>query len=354
MKKLLIHVIDSMKMGGAESLLVGCVEGLSNYNHIIITLNGGNDYCNRLTNIKIINVDFSSKTKFLFCIFKLRSIFNKYEPYAIHTHLFWSTILSRVASGNRFKLFTTYHSMLYDSENVTQYSYKMQLIDRLTYKNCYYTIYVSNEIRRLITKKIGINGNHRTLYNYVDDKFFDIERNNHKHKRPIRIVAVGNLRPEKNYKFIINIVSKFETSVSLDIYGVGPLRGDLEEAISSKSIKNVSLKGKCDDIEKELVNYDLFLMGSTHEGFGIALAEAMAVGMPVITADIKVFREVTNNQAIYFGLNNGEFYKILQKVINHEFNLSLIGSNMRKVSGRYKKSCYIKKINDIYNTPIRL
>ncbi len=337
-------------MGGAESLLVGCIESLHDFNHVIVTLNNENDYHDRLKNIQIININFNSKVDLLFCIFKLKDIFRQINPFAIHTHLFWSTVISRLASGKKFRLFTTYHSMLYDSNNKAQYSYKMQLLDKVTYRDFYYTIYVSNEVKRLVERKIGISKNHGVLYNYVDDKFFRIKRDAYKYQKPIRIIAVGNLRPEKNYEFIIKNISKFKSNdITLDIYGVGALEEELQEIISLESITNINLMGASDSIDIKLVNYDLFLMASKYEGFGIALAEAMAVGMPVIVSDIRVFREVTNNEAIYFNLDNNGLYKVLCRVINNEFNISQIGMKMRKVSKSFNKVFYIKNIENIYN-----
>jgi glycosyltransferase involved in cell wall biosynthesis len=349
-KKKMIHVIDSLKMGGAESLLVGCIESLRDYTHVIITLNNENDYKNRLKNIKIININFNSKVDLLFCIFKLKGIFRQVNPFAIHTHLFWSSVISRIAAGKNFRLFTTYHSMLYDCNNKSQYSYKMQLLDKVTYRDFFYTIYVSKEVKGLVERKIGISKNHSVLYNYVDDKFFRIKRDAYKHQKPIRIISVGNLRPEKNYEFIIENISKFKSNdIILDIYGVGALEKELQEIISLESITNINLMGASNCIDVELANYDLFLMASKYEGFGIALAEAMAVGMPVVVSDIRVFREVTNNEAIYFNLDNDGLHKVLCRVINNEFDISKVGIKMRDASKRYKKNLYIKNIEYIYN-----
>jgi glycosyltransferase involved in cell wall biosynthesis len=48
---------------------------------------------------------------------------------------------------------------------------------------------------------------------------------------------------------------------------------------------------------------DLVLLPSTEEGFGVPLQEAAALRVPVLCADIPVFREVGGAGAKYFGLD---------------------------------------------------
>jgi glycosyltransferase involved in cell wall biosynthesis len=44
----------------------------------------------------------------------------------------------------------------------------------------------------------------------------------------------------------------------------------------------------------------LFVFPSSYEGFGIPILEAMAAGRPMVLSGIDVFREITQQQGVYF------------------------------------------------------
>ena len=50
----------------------------------------------------------------------------------------------------------------------------------------------------------------------------------------------------------------------------------------------------------------LFVFPSIYEGFGIPLLEAMAAQCPLVVSDLSVFREITENQSLYFDQNQAE------------------------------------------------
>jgi len=54
------------------------------------------------------------------------------------------------------------------------------------------------------------------------------------------------------------------------------------------------------DMPDVLSAFDIYSMPSRQEGFGIALAEAMLIGLPIILSDIPAFREVAGNACFGF------------------------------------------------------
>jgi GalNAc-alpha-(1->4)-GalNAc-alpha-(1->3)-diNAcBac-PP-undecaprenol alpha-1,4-N-acetyl-D-galactosaminyltransferase len=100
------------------------------------------------------------------------------------------------------------------------------------------------------------------------------------------IVAAGRFTAEKGFATLIDAFSACkarEAGWSLVIYGDGPLRGSLEERISSYGLEHqIALPGAIADLPNELVKADLFVLSSLYEGFPNVLCEAMAAGVPVI------------------------------------------------------------------------
>ena len=104
-----------------------------------------------------------------------------------------------------------------------------------------------------------------------------------------RIIAVGRYSYEKGYDMLLSAWKKVAPECPdwrLDIFGDGD-RSSYEQLLDSLKIdkSRCSLHGRTADVEKEYVNSSLFVSSSRFEGFGMAIVEAMACGLPVISFD---------------------------------------------------------------------
>ena len=113
------------------------------------------------------------------------------------------------------------------------------------------------------------------------------------------IVAVGALEREKGFDLLLRslaqITAKHPNTI-LRILGEGTQRTYLESLRAELGLNNqVYLPGRVKNIFSELSKADLFVMPSRIEGFGNALCEAMACGLPVIATDCMGPREIVRN-----------------------------------------------------------
>lgn len=109
-----------------------------------------------------------------------------------------------------------------------------------------------------------------------------------KHKDSPVIVSLGRLGKRKNYSLLLEAVAKIQSQikVKLIIFGEGPERKHLEEVIAKLGLQqNVSLPGRVDNPWSHIAKADVFVMSSLDEAFCLALVEAMACGVPVISTD---------------------------------------------------------------------
>jgi glycosyltransferase involved in cell wall biosynthesis len=110
---------------------------------------------------------------------------------------------------------------------------------------------------------------------------------------------VGRLAPKKNHQRLFRVfkgvVRDFPDSILL-IAGDGPLENELKEQVRYLGMEqHIFLLGHRKDIPRFLHSLDAFLFPSLHEGLGLALLEAMAVGLPTVAADIGPCQEVVDS-----------------------------------------------------------
>lgn len=100
------------------------------------------------------------------------------------------------------------------------------------------------------------------------------------------LVAVGRHHPEKRIGTLIDAVERLNRSRSagLVLFGDGPLRRWVERrAARVGGVHVAGLVRDRDWLARALASADAFVHGSSAETFGLAVAEAVSAGLPVIT-----------------------------------------------------------------------
>ena len=265
----------------------------------------------------------------------------------VHSHLYYSNVIARLATPRNIPVFNTIHAISslasYQINRMTLY------MEKLTYKKRHHIIAVSNEVLKDFDKWVNLKGASSVLYNFIDDIFFTAAPKTEFSSDKLRLVAVGNLRYQKNYPYVLEAFKSMPASVSLDVYGDGALRDELQLGIDKYNL-NIRLCGTQNNMHEVLLQYDAFLMSSFYEGQPVALLEAMASGLPVFLSDIPVLHEVAKDNAVYFDLNDShDLASKVKQVLSRNIDLiSLAGHAHSRAKAIAEKSAHINKLNEIY------
>jgi glycosyltransferase involved in cell wall biosynthesis len=126
----------------------------------------------------------------------------------------------------------------------------------------------------------------------------------------------------------------------LQLVGEGPDRPRLESLASDLGLDPAQVfLGRRSDIPELLGQADLFAFSTTPaEGFGIALIEAMAAGLPVIASDVPACREVLNDGecgVLLATRDFGAWTECLAELMNSTAKLQCMAQRSQSCAGRF-------------------
>lgn len=113
------------------------------------------------------------------------------------------------------------------------------------------------------------------------EKYLEIEKDSYNNRK---ILFVGYNYPNKNIENLVEAVKRIE-NLSLDIVGKG-----------HKEYQNddITVHGYQEDLTQFLKNADLYVQPSHGDAFGVAPAEAMAAGIPVIVTQTTGIKDIVS------------------------------------------------------------
>jgi glycosyltransferase involved in cell wall biosynthesis len=169
-----------------------------------------------------------------------------------------------------------------------------------------------------------------------------------KNINPIRAIFVGSLIERKGISTIYEAMNYLNTKkIHIDIYGHASLKSDFVYAT-----ENITIKGPIKFGETQVVmsNYDLLILPSLHDGWGVVVNEALLQGVPAIVSSqtgAKILIERSKAGAVFESGNALDLAGILGKLIENPDMLVGWKNNINKIehiilpkiAGQYLYDC---------------
>jgi glycosyltransferase involved in cell wall biosynthesis len=258
----------------------------------------------REAGVKVTSFDIRGRWDVL-AMRKLTRLLRRQRIDLLHTHLFHADLAGRPAArlAGVPRLVHTVH-VVERRFRPWQFAYA-----RLAAAWCDRVVCVSDSVRRFHALRSGLPDWHYTVIpNGIDADAYapDADLRSAFRRRwgiptdEVLLAFVGRLDRQKGIDTLLAALSHMGARgrpVSVVIAGDGPKRFIVENFIAHGEGGGFTRwLGLVRDVRSVLAAADIFVMPSRWEGFGLAAAEAMAAGLPVIASDLQPLRELITHR----------------------------------------------------------
>jgi glycosyltransferase involved in cell wall biosynthesis len=367
MKKTIVHIIDSLCIGGRENIIIDICNNLNKdkYSVFIITLcNDDNIGASKLEkSVILLPLPFPLKSidrantfmSFFLVKNKLTKLIKEINPDIIHTHSYFHRLLiiafSIRSSIGKAAFFHTVHTsgMYFSSTDfinrvklatekfaLSLYNPSLIAISEIVQENNKFFFKKCSKQSKYIPNGIDLNRYDLSNYNRSRRAFnFDEE--------DILIVYIARLCAGKNHITLLEATKelvKKHGNLKLLLAGDGELRSELECFVKNNGLeKNVIFFGSINNVPELLAVSDIGIFPSEFEGFGVALIEMMAMQLPVVAADNQMFKKMITHG------ENGFLYPMFDVCILVNYIERLIKNESLRIEIGKKAKQYSKQFS---------
>lgn len=290
----------TLEIGGVERVFVNLANGLHQREIEVDLVAGRTAGCMGSTLEKQIRVFDLASDRMMRSVPRLAKYLRIRRPDAViaaMTHSTAAAVAARAIIRQKTKIIATEHNTMSKIvANTSGLKYRlMPLWSRWALKSADAIIAVSSGVADDLTSLTRIpREKFRVIYNpAITETVYAGAKSSVEHPwfqsgEPPVVLAVGRLDKQKDFPMLIRafgLVRKYKPA-RLMILGEGPDRGRVESAVRELGISaDVAIFGFEQNPYRFMSRAAVFASSSQWEGFGVALVEALALGLPVVSTD---------------------------------------------------------------------
>ena len=359
-----LHLIDGLTFGGAETLLRDLASGLEKRGYrVTVGYSTPGPFVQELAD-KGLTLKRIPRLAMIDPIFLLRMVrlMRLDPPQIVHTHLFKSDFHGRIAArlaGVPIVVSTLHNNDSWAKNRILGriYGATARFADRL--------IAVSPEVREYHLDKTGVPVNKiMVIENGVDVAAFSGHEAGAKAVRTEFGIAptaplfgiIGRLKPQKDLPtFLLAAVEilRQQPDARFLVVGDGPLREELEaQAKELDLFPALIFTGMRKDISTIMAALDVLVLSSLWEGLPVILLEAMAAARPVVSTAVDGVKSVVLPDESALLVNTGSPSALadacVKLVRDPALRKKMGSSGLKRVSDYYSLNAMIDRISKLY------
>lgn len=331
---LVVHFIEGLGPGGAESMLVTNLRHLrgGGFRHLVVTLFAPRspayapehfwEPAIRDLGIEVVCLGCRTRTSAPRYVPVLARLLRSRRAALVHTHLMMANLVGRVAGAAlRLPVVSSQHSLAYEPEALASYkdpdAFKHEVARRVegwcAHLGDGALVAVGTSVKDSVRRRLGVSEDRVTvIHNPVDldalDAFGPESRSACLESLGLPpearlVVHVGRLIPSKCQLDLVHAMERIVDRVPeahLVLVGAATdaaYAHSLQEAVRRMRLSDrVHAVGVRRDVGRWLKASDVFAFPSTYEGLPVSLAEAAAAGCAIVASDIASNREVLTHE----------------------------------------------------------
>lgn len=367
MKRKIAYVLHGLAAGGTEAFVINVVSNLNpeEYDITFILALDDNGKTHQFHEDKMLEqgikiyrtCDLDGLKKWKLHYEKLKKILKEEGPFdVIHCNMDLFNGINLMAAKKVGIPVRICHSHNSESQYSTSTLKKVMsrtyriFMRKLIYKNATVMLGCSELANDyLYGKKWEKDPRCNVLYNGIDLKKFELQKNEGQEDIQKKIMTIGRFNKQKNPFFILDILVellKIRKDICFSWIGDGELRKPIQEIVHQRHLEdNIIFLGRRDDIPQLLGQNKYFLFPSLYEGLPISLIEAQASGLECFVSDT-VTKEVDIGLCKYLSLekNAKEWAQYISNEIDQREELSYDNEKINQFDIKNT----IKRLEEIY------
>lgn len=298
----ILHVITSLRTGGAEKLMVDLLPRLRDMGQEVdlCVFDGVHTAFYELLEqqgIKIFVLQVGGSVYDVRNIFALMHLIKGYD--IVHTHNTACQLFTAIAHvfAPDARLVTTEHN----TTNRRRGRWYLKWGDLWMYRQYERIICISDQASNNLAQYIGASSKILTIYNGINlDRFISAPGTSAERDEKV-VTMVSAFRAQKDQKTLIKAFDLLPDNYVLQLVGDGELRSETE--IFGKQFgcfDRIKFLGNRDDVPELLKNSDVIILSSHYEGLSLSSLEGMASGRPFIASDVDGLHEIVDGYGVLF------------------------------------------------------
>ncbi len=372
-----LHLIHTLERGGTEQLLASwltCPEA-AEFSYAVCCLFGGGPHEHAIRQAGVpVDIAGMRLPYDLAGLYRAARIIARFQPDIVHTHLRCSDLvgplLARLAGCRR--VLTTIHNPAVHYFKPGQaigrfeawtYTLGSKLFPR------YYAA-ISQAVAQDIARYMGNKASIWVVHNAIDWRGVQaaVRRSRLQVRSQLGLsertplfLCVARLEYQKGHNDLLKAFAEVRRrcpEAVLLLAGEGTARDQLQRQAADLGLDHsVSFLGRRADVPELLNACDIVVSAAVYEGFGICLAEAMALGAPVIATRVGGIPELVEDGVTGLLIEPGDYRALAQQILDLYDDLPLrrrlAQAGRRRVIEQFDVSRMLERYHDIYRRMLR-